>query len=105
MKAVTYHHYGTPDNLKLEEMAVPHPKDNEVLIKVKAASINSWDWDLLRGKPYIVRMWGLFKPGLNVLGADVAGVVAEVGKSVTAFRSVDDVFGDLRESRWGGFAE
>ena len=62
MKAIVYHNYGSPDVLELEEVQKPDPRDDEVLIKVHAASVNSWDWDLLRGTPFLTRLWGLRKP-------------------------------------------
>jgi NADPH:quinone reductase-like Zn-dependent oxidoreductase len=105
MKAIRYSHYGPPEVLKLEEVLKPVPKEDEVLIKIHAASINSWDWDMIRGRPYIVRMWGLFKPKFQIPGADIAGRVEAVGKLVTKFNVGDAVFGDLADSGWGGFAE
>lgn len=71
MKAVYYTKYGTPDVLKVTEVEKPFPKDIEVLVKIHAASINSWDWDMIRGKPWIVRMWGLFKPKYKIPGCDI----------------------------------
>lgn len=83
MKAVVYELYGTPNVVQVNEVARPIPKDNEVLIKVRVSSINSWDWDLLRGVPFLVRLDGGFvKPRHTILGADVAGIIEEVGKSV-----------------------
>jgi NADPH:quinone reductase-like Zn-dependent oxidoreductase len=107
MKAIVYHKYGTIKNLKLEEKDVPVPKDNEVLIKVKACAINDWDWGLLHGTPLIIRpMFGLFKPRkATILGCDVAGVVEKVGKSVTKFNPGDAVLGDLSNGNFGGFAD
>ena len=107
MKAMIYTKYGTPDVLQLKEVEKPTPKDNELLVKVFAVSVNSWDWDLLRGKPYIVRMiYGAFrKPKYQILGADIAGRVEAVGKNVKQFKPGDEVFGDLCVSGWGGFAE
>jgi NADPH:quinone reductase-like Zn-dependent oxidoreductase len=105
LKAIVYHEYGSPHVLELTEVEKPTPKDNEVLIKVHAASVNSWDWDLLRGKPFLVRLGGLLKPKFKILGADIAGRVEEVGRNVTQFQSGDEVFGDLSGSIWGGFAE
>lgn len=102
MKAIIYTKYGSPDVLKLQEVEKPLPKENEVLVKVHAASINSWDWDLLMGKPFIIR---LGRPMYKILGADVAGRVEVVGKSVKQFQPGDEVFGDLSEDGWGGFAE
>jgi len=105
MKAIVYHTYGSPAVLKLEEVAKPTPKDDEVLIKIHAASVNSWDWDLLRGKPFLARMDSPFKPKYKILGCDVAGQVEAVGKNVKQFQPGDAVFGDLSGCGWGGFAE
>lgn len=106
MKAIVYHQYGTPGALQLTEVAKPLPRDNEVLVKVHAASINSWDWDLLRGKPFLTRVaGGLFKPKYPIIGADAAGRVEAVGKDVKQFRAGDEVYGDLSGCNWGGFAE
>ena len=104
MRAIVYHKYGTPDVLKLEEVDKPAPRDDEVLIKVYAVSINDWDWGLLHGD-FINRMLnGLSKPKKKILGSDIAGRIESVGKNVTQFKSGDEVFGDL-SGRWGGFAE
>jgi NADPH:quinone reductase-like Zn-dependent oxidoreductase len=105
LKAIVYNKYGTIDVLRLEDVEKPAPKENEVLIKVHAASINSWDWDLLRGKPYLARIGGLFKPQYSVLGADIAGQVEAVGSNVQRFVPGDEVFGDISGCGWGGFAE
>ena len=107
MKAIVYTKYGSPDILHLKEVAKPTPKDNEVLVKVHAASVNSWDWDLLRGTPFIVRLagGGLLKPRNKIPGADVAGRVEAVGRNVEQFQPGDEVFGDLCQCGWGGFAE
>ena len=105
MKAVIYREYGGPEKLALEEIPKPIPKENQVLIRVHAVSVNSWDWDLLRGEPILIRMWGLFKPKYRILGSDIAGVVENVGQNVINFKPGDEVFGDLSECGWGGFAE
>ncbi|WEK54572.1 MAG: NAD(P)-dependent alcohol dehydrogenase [Candidatus Cohnella colombiensis] len=105
MRALVYENYGSPDVLRIEEVEVPVPKGHEVLIAVHAASVNSWDWDLLRGKPYLTRLGALRKPRYRILGADVAGRVVSVGTAVTRFRSGDEVFGDISGCGWGGFAE
>ncbi|WP_276372238.1 NAD(P)-dependent alcohol dehydrogenase [Chryseolinea sp. H1M3-3] len=107
MRAIVYQKYGLTNVLHLTELPLPVPKANEVLIRIHAASVNSWDWDLLRGKPFIVRLagGGIIKPKLPVLGADVAGVVESVGQKVKQFKCGDAVFGDLSSARWGGFAE
>ena len=109
MKAIVYTKYGPPDVLQLKEVAKPTPKDDEVLIKVHAASINSWDWDFLRGTPFITRFWGLLKPKNKILGTDIAGRVEAVGRNVKQFSPGDEVFGEISRRflsiGWGGFAE
>ena len=107
MKAIVYTHYGSPDVLQVEEVAKPVPRDDEVLIKVYAAAANAADWHLLRGKPFPVRLvvGGLLKPKHHIPGADVAGRIEAVGRDVTQFQPGDEVFGNLSESGWGGFAE
>jgi NADPH:quinone reductase-like Zn-dependent oxidoreductase len=102
MKAIVYRCYGNPDVLKLEEIAKPTPADDRILVKVHAASVNPLDWHYMRGKPYIVRpMAGVGKPDSILMGADFAGTVESVGKSVTRFKPGDEVFGD----RDGAFGE
>jgi len=104
MKAITYYRYGTPDVLKLEEVDKPAPADDEVLIKVYAASVNDWDLGLLDGD-FINRLLnGLLKPKRKILGSDIAGQVEAVGKNIQQFKAGDEVYGDL-SGRWGGFAE
>ena len=105
MRAVVYHAYGPPEVLRVEEVAKPVAKADELLVRVHAASVNQWDWDLLRGKPLLARLGGLRRPRYNVLGADIAGVVEAAGRNVTRFRPGDEVFGDISECGWGGFAE
>lgn len=105
MKAMMYHKYGLPEVMKLTEIRKPTPKPNEVLIKIQAASVNSWDWDLLRGKPYLNRIGGLTKPKYQILGADIAGLVEARGSAAQYFHVGDEVFGDLSGCGWGGFAE
>jgi NADPH:quinone reductase-like Zn-dependent oxidoreductase len=104
MKAIVYTKYGLPDVLQLKEVEKPIPKDDEVLIKVHAASLNSSDWEFLTGKPPYIRLWGLLKPKYKILGSDIAGRVEAVGKNVKQFEPGDEVFGDIMY-RWGGFAE
>jgi NADPH:quinone reductase-like Zn-dependent oxidoreductase len=97
MKAIVYHNYGSPDVLKCEEVEKPTPGDDEVLIKVRAASVNPLDWHFIRGIPYFVRMaGGLLKPKDTRLGVDVAGLVEAVGRNVTQFKPGDQVFGSCR---------
>lgn len=105
MRAVVYSEYGPPDRLTVAEVPSPAPGAGEVLIAVRAASVNSWDWDLLRGAPVFIRLEAPFRPRHPILGADVAGVVEAVGEGVTRFRPGDRVFGDLSSGGWGGFAE
>ncbi len=107
MKAVVYHNYGPPEMLRLEDVAKPVPGDDEVLVKVLAVSINSWDWDALTGRPYEYRFFnGLFKPKSNKIhGCDIAGRVEAIGKNAKRFKVGDEVFGDLSEGGWGAFAE
>lgn len=105
MKAMVYDRYGTTDVLTLKEVEIPTPQDNEVLIKVHAVSVNSWDWDLLRGKPFLARMGGMLKPKYKILGADIAGRVEAIGRNVKHLQQEDEVFGDISWCGWGGFAE
>lgn len=107
MKAIVYTKYGPPDVLQLKEVEKPSPKDNELLIKVKAASVNAADWHLMRAKPFLVRIMGMgfLKPKNEILGADIAGIVEEAGKNVKQFRVGDEVFGDIFYCGLGGFAE
>jgi NADPH:quinone reductase-like Zn-dependent oxidoreductase len=94
MKAIVYREYGTADVLRLEEIARPVPKDNQVLVKVRAASANPLDWHEMRGTPYLVRIeTGFGKPKNIRLGSDMAGEVVAIGKDVTAFKPGDAVFG------------
>jgi NADPH:quinone reductase-like Zn-dependent oxidoreductase len=104
MKAVVYTRYGPPDVLRLAEVATPAPRDNEVLVKVHAVSLNASDWEVLRGKPLYSRVAGPFRPRHHVLGSDIAGRVEAVGRHATLFRPGDDVFADIL-STMGGFAE
>jgi NADPH:quinone reductase-like Zn-dependent oxidoreductase len=105
MKAIVYTKYGTPDALQFKEVAKPAPRDDEVLIRVHAVSINDWDWGLLQGVPLANRLNnGLLKPKNKILGSDIAGRVETLGKSAKRFKPGDEVYGDL-SGRWGGFAE
>ena len=102
MKAIVYHEYGSADVLKCEEIEKPTPKDNEVLIKIRAASVNPLDWRLMAGKPTVLRLFfGLREPRKGRPGVDVAGEVESVGKSVKQFKPGDKVFGGCS----GSFAE
>jgi NADPH:quinone reductase-like Zn-dependent oxidoreductase len=107
MKAIVCTKYGSPDVLQLQEVAKPVPKDDEVLIRIHAASINSRDWRRMRANPFFIRLMvgGFLKPKNPILGADAAGRVEAVGCNVKLFQPGDEVFGCL--SRYGGrtFAE
>ena len=104
MKAIVYTKYGGLEVLQIKEIAKPYPKDDEVLIKIYAVSINDWDFGLLQGD-FINRMLnGLLKPKKKILGSDIAGRIEAVGKNITRFKIGDDVYGDL-SGQWGGFAE
>jgi len=106
MKAVVYTEYGPPDVLHLEEVKKPAPKEDEVLVKVHAASLNAADWHLVRGDPLLLRLdSGLLRPKNKVPGADVAGWVEVVGSNVKQFQPGDEVFGDISGCGWGAFAE
>ncbi|MBI3580232.1 MAG: NAD(P)-dependent alcohol dehydrogenase [Ignavibacteriales bacterium] len=103
MKAIVYTKYGSPDVLQLKDVEKPAPNDNEVLIKIHAASVNAYDWHFLTADIFLLRFMGggLFKPKYTRLGADIAGRIEAVGKNVTQFQPGDKVFGMVR----GGFAE
>jgi len=104
MKAFTKTTYGGPEILKLEEVQKPSLADNHILVKVMANSANPADWHILRGKPFFARFtFGLLKPKNKLLGADFAGIVAEIGKQVTNFKVGDRVFGEKLSG--GAFAE
>jgi NADPH:quinone reductase and related Zn-dependent oxidoreductases len=102
MKAIVYHEYGSPDVLRCEDIPKPAPKDNEVLIKVHAASLNPLDWRLMRGKPRVVRVIArMLKLKIGQPGVDVAGEIEAVGPNVKTFKPGDRVFGGSK----GAFAE
>ena len=107
MKAIIHTKYGSPDVLELKEIEKPTPKDNEVLVKIYAASVNALDWHLLTADIFLVRLMGegLFKPKNTRLGADMAGRVEAVGSLVKEFQPGDDVFGDIAPWGYGSFGE
>lgn len=106
MKALIHSKYGPTKNLTIQEVDKPKVKNNEVLVKVKASSVNSWDWDLVSGTPYLYRLlFGLFKPKYPIIGIDIAGNVEDLGKNVTKFKIGDEVYGDISNSGFGAFAE
>jgi NADPH:quinone reductase-like Zn-dependent oxidoreductase len=104
MRAVTYSRFGGPEVLEVLEAPVPSPGAGQVLVRVRAASANPWDWHFMRGLPYIARLSGagLRSPKHPVLGGDIAGVVAAVGPGVSSFAVGDAVFGFVE---FGGFAD
>jgi len=102
MKAIVYERYGAPDVLELRDVEKPAVTDDGVLVRIRAASTNPYDWHFMRGKPLFTRlMFGLVRPKDHRLGADLAGEVEAVGKDVTRFRPGDSVFGEGA----GAFAE
>ena len=106
MKAIVQDTYGSPDVLRLDEVARPMPADNEVLVRIHAASVNARDWHIMRGDPYIARLMGSAElgvraPKVKITGTDFAGTVDGLGKAVTRFRTGDEVFGEVQ----GAFAE
>jgi len=107
MKAIVCDKYGPPDTLKLEEVPKPVPGDDEILVKVHAASVNYSTTAYVTGKPSVIRLMGggLLKPKHRIPGAEVAGRVEAVGRNVKEFRPGDEVFGDLSRCGRGGFAE
>ncbi len=104
MKAIVYTKYGSPDVIQLKDVEKPAPGDNEVLIKIHAASVNAYDWHFLTADIFLIRLMGagLLKPKYTRLGADVAGRVEAVGKNVMQFKADDEVFGSISH---GAFAE
>jgi NADPH:quinone reductase-like Zn-dependent oxidoreductase len=106
MKAFTYEKYGPPETLRMAEVDTPAPNAEEVLVKVLAASVNAADWHVMRGKPLFSRATlGLLRPKHQILGGDVAGQVEAVGGGVTRFQPGDEVYANLLDHGYGGFAE
>lgn len=107
MKAMVYTQYGSPDVLQLNEVSKPTPKDNEVLVRVHATSVNYNTMAFVSGKPFLVRLMGggLRKPKIKTPGNDFAGRVEAVGSAVTQFKVGDEVFGDTAECGYSTFAE
>jgi NADPH:quinone reductase-like Zn-dependent oxidoreductase len=107
MKAIVSEEYGPLEVLQLKEVEKPTPNDNEVLVKIFAASVNFGDKILVRGKPFLVRLMGmgLLKPKNTILGTDIAGQVEAVGRDVKQFQPGDEVFGDIGACGFGAFAE
>jgi len=107
MKAIVCTKYGPPDVLQLQEVAKPTPKEDEVLVKVHAASVNAYDWHLLTADVFLVRHMGggLLRPKKAIPGVDIAGRIEAAGSNVKQFRPGDEVFGDISACGNGGFAE
>ena len=106
MKAIVRETYGSPDVLHCEDVPLPTLRDDDVLVRVRAASANAADWHLLRGTPFPFRVVaGLRTPRFKILGNDIAGCVEAVGRNVTQFRPGDEVFGELSRCGFGAYAE
>jgi NADPH:quinone reductase-like Zn-dependent oxidoreductase len=106
MKAFIYQRYGPPERLRMAEVDQPVPNTGEVLVKVRAASVNAADWHLLRGKPLFSRATlGWLRPNHQILGVDVAGQIEAVGRDVTRFQAGQEVYANLLDHGYGGFAE
>jgi NADPH:quinone reductase-like Zn-dependent oxidoreductase len=106
MKAFVYERYGPPETLRMAEVGKPVPKADQVLVEVLAASVNAADWHVLRGKPLFSRATlGLLRPKHQILGGDVAGRVEAVGDGVIRFKPGDEVYANLLDHGYGGFAE
>lgn len=106
MKAIVQDRYGSPDALELRDVAPPAASGSEVLVRVRAASVNAYDWHVMRGDPYLARVTGIgiTGPGRTIRGRDFSGTVEAVGRDVRRFRPGDEVFGDLGTAD-GAFAE
>lgn len=106
MKAFIVRSYGSPDVLELQDVEKPEPGDDEVLVRVRATSVNPYDWHGMRGEPFVARLligqMGLWRPKVRILGCDMAGQVEAAGRNVVSFRPGDDVFALLEQ---GGFGE
>lgn len=107
MKAIVYKKYGSSEVLRLDDIPKPVPKDNEVLVRVKASSLNMADIAILTGKPLFVRPMvnGFFRPKHKIVGTDFSGIVEQVGKAVTEYKPGDQVFGDLTDDGFSALSE
>ena len=106
MEAAVIHQYGGPEVVHLEHVEKPVPREDQVLIKVHASSINSADWRIMRADPFMIRfMAGMFRPSIKVLGSDISGIIESVGSQVTDLKVGDAVFGNLSDNGFGAYAE
>ncbi len=106
MKAIVCTKYGSPEVLQLKEVDKPAPRDDEVLVKVYATSVNYNNLLFVKGEPFVGRLWtGLLKPKLKIPGNDIAGRIEAVGRNVKKFQTADEVYGDISVCGFGAFAE
>jgi len=106
MKAITFTEYGPPDVLKFKEVEMPTLEEDQVLVKIHAAAVTFGDPAVVRGEPFMVRIWsGIREPKFQIPGKEMAGCVEAVGRLVTQFKPGDEVYGDLSVCGWGAFAE
>lgn len=106
MKAIVCHSYGPPSLLRVEDLPVPTPTGKQLLVRIHATAVNDYDWGMVRGKPFLLRLlFGLRKPKNSVPGMEAAGVIEAVGPEVTRFKVGDKVYGDTSEHGFGTFAE
>ena len=107
MRAIVHEKFGSPEVLQFIDIAKPNPKDDEVLVKVHAASLNFGDVALVKGQPFLVRLmgYGFFKPKYLIPGGDFAGIVEAVGAGVKKFQPGDAVFADIGGVGFGACAE
>lgn len=105
MKAAVIESYGGEDLFKFKELPEPHPKKGEVKIKVRATGLNDFDWGMMQGRPFVLRIGAWSKPKYSVLGCDVAGEIVQIGEEVTQWAVGDRVAADLSNGKWGGFGQ
>jgi NADPH:quinone reductase-like Zn-dependent oxidoreductase len=106
MKALVFTKYGSPEVLQLKKIAKPTPKENEVLVKIHTTAVNDYDWSLVKGKPYLLRLlYGILRPKHQIPGMELAGTVEALGTNANSFKIGDAVYGDISEYGFGSFAE